>query len=70
MPRPGSIIPKAPIAKIIQTAGAKRVSDDAADALVKYLIGYAGKVGERAVKIAKHSGRKTVQAGDIRIAVK
>jgi len=70
MPRPGSIIPKAPIAKIIQNAGATRVSDDAATALVDFLIDYSLVVSERAIKIAKHSGRKTVQGGDIKIAVK
>ena len=70
MPRPGTTIPKAPIAKIIQNAGAKRVADDAADALVDYLTDYAVKISERAMKIAKHSGRKTVQGDDIKIAVK
>ncbi|MBD3164678.1 histone [Candidatus Woesearchaeota archaeon] len=68
MPRPGSIIPKAPLAKIMQKSGAKRVSDKAAEALANYLINYAGRISERAVRIARHSGRKTVQAGDIKVA--
>lgn len=70
MSRPGSIIPKAPIAKIMQKAGAKRISEKAVAALVDYLIDYGAEVSERANKIARHSGRKTVQAGDIKIAVK
>ena len=70
MPRPGTIIPKAPIAKIMQKAGAKRVSEDAVSALVDSLMDYAAEISERAIKIAKHSGRKTVQGGDIKIAVK
>jgi histone H3/H4 len=70
MPRPGTIIPKAPIAKIMQNSGAKRVSEDAVDVLVDYLIDYSTQLSERAIKIAKHSGRKTVQGGDIKIAVK
>jgi histone H3/H4 len=70
MPRPGSIIPKVPIAKIMNKAGAKRVSEGAIRTLTEYLIDYASKLSERAVKIAKHSGRKTVNAADIKIAVK
>ena len=70
MPRPGSIIPKVPVAKIMNKAGAKRVSDNAVSALADYLIDYASKISERAVRIAKHSGRKTVNGGDIKIAVK
>ena len=70
MPRPSTIIPKAPVAKIMQNAGAKRVSDDAAQVMVDYLIGYSTQISERAVRIAKHSGRKTVHGTDIRLAVK
>ena len=70
MPRPGTIIPKAPIAKIVQNAGAKRVSAGAVVVLVDYLIDYANDISERASRIAKHSGRKTVKAGDIKIAIK
>ena len=70
MPRPGSIIPKAPIAKIVQNAGAKRVSEGAVEVLVDYLFDYATKVSERAIRIAKHSGRKTIQGGDIKVAIK
>jgi histone H3/H4 len=70
MPRPGSVIPKAPIIKLMQKAGAKRVSDDAAEELVDYLIKYAAQISDRANKIAMHSGRKTIQAGDIKLAVK
>ena len=29
---------------------------------------YADQVGQKAVRIALHSGRKTVKAGDIRLA--
>lgn len=70
MPRPGSIIPKAPIAKIMQNSGAKRISEGAVDTLVDYLLDYASEISERAVRIAKHSGRKTIKAGDVKIAVK
>ena len=70
MPRPGTTIPKAAIAKIMQNAGAKRISDDAVSTLVDYLTDYAIELSERALKIAKHSGRKTIQDGDIKVALK
>jgi len=70
MPRPGKIIPKAPLGKIMQNVGAKRVSNGALDTLSDYLIDYATEIAERAAKIARHSGRKTVKKDDVKIAVK
>ncbi|MBS3136503.1 histone family protein [Candidatus Woesearchaeota archaeon] len=70
MPRPGSTIPRAPVARIMQKAGAKRVSEDAVGAMVDYLTDYATSLGEKAVSIAGHSGRKTVQAKDLELASK
>ena len=70
MPRPGTIIPKAPIAKIMQNVGAKRVSDDAVSVLVDYLIDFSAELSQRAIKIANHAGRKTVKGEDIKIALK
>ena len=68
MPRPGKTIPKAPLAKIMQKSGAKRISDNGLDVLSDYLLDYATKISTRAIKIAKHSGRKTVTDADIRIS--
>lgn len=65
-----SIIPKAPAARILQNAGAKRVSADAVDAFVDVLEDIATEIAEQASRIAKHSGRKTVQDGDIKLAAK
>ncbi|MBD3313019.1 histone [Candidatus Woesearchaeota archaeon] len=65
-----TIIPKAPVARILLNAGAKRVSADAVDAFTDVLQDTALKVGEQAARIAKHSGRKTVQEGDIKLAAK
>ena len=70
MPRKTSIIPKAPTARILQKAGAKRVSANAAEVFSEVLTEYAEKIALRAVQIAKHSGRKTVKDGDIKLAVK
>lgn len=68
--RKTSTIPKAPVARILMNAGAKRVSAKAAEAFADILYNMGLEIGERAVRIAKHSGRKTVQAGDIKIATK
>jgi len=64
------MIPKAPLARIIQRAGAKRVSADAADAFAEVLTEIALEIGEKAVKIAHHSGRKTVHEGDVTLAAR
>ncbi len=68
--RKTTTIPKAPVARILITAGAKRVSAKASEAFADVLHNMGLEIGERAVRIAKHSGRKTVQAGDVKIATK
>lgn len=70
MGRKGTIIPKAPVGRILLNVGAKRVSASAVDAFTEVLISKAEKIGTKAVKIAKHSGRKTVKAGDVKLAAK
>ena len=64
------IIPRAPVGRLITKAGAQRVSADAMNTLADILTDIAEEIGERAVKIAKHSGRKTVKAGDIKSAAR
>jgi len=70
MARNISIIPKAPFAKILLNAGAKRVSAEAIDAFAEVITDIAEEISTRAAKIAQHSGRKTIQDGDIKLAVK
>ncbi|MEM4263614.1 MAG: NFYB/HAP3 family transcription factor subunit [Candidatus Woesearchaeota archaeon] len=65
-----TIIPKAPVARLVQKAGAKRVSAEAVDFLVGILEEQALDIGRQAVRIAKHSGRKTVNDGDVKLAVR
>jgi histone H3/H4 len=64
------IIPKAPVARMLVNAGAERVSDEAADAFAEALEEIGLKISEKAARIAKHSGRKTVKAADISLAAK
>ena len=63
-------LPTAPVTKIVRNAGAERVSEDASQELVRLLEGYGTKIAKKAVSLAKHAGRKTVQAQDIREAAK
>ena len=65
-----TIIPKAPLARILMNAGAKRVSADAVNALTDAMDDFAERIGTQSVKIAKHSGRKTVHEGDVKLAAK
>lgn len=61
-------IPKSTVKKILKAAGAKRVSNEAADAFHKDMNRVAFTIAERAVKLAKHAKRKTVDLSDVRLA--
>jgi DNA-binding protein len=65
-----SILALAGMEKLLKKAGSERVSDTAKEALREALEEYAQHIGEKAFKFARHSGRKTVKAEDIKLAVK
>ena len=70
MARKITIIPKAPFGRILMKAGAKRVSAEATETFTEILTELAEKIATQAAKISKHSGRKTVNEGDIKLAAK
>ena len=65
-----SIIPNAPVARILMNAGAKRVSAEAAKTFTEKLEAIALEIAEDAVKISKHAGRKTIHDSDIKLAAR
>ncbi len=58
-------LPKAPVKRILANAGARRVSNNAVDAFVKALEKFTAELTKDAVKMAKRTGRKTIQKKDV-----
>lgn len=65
-----TVLPKSTMGKILKDAGATRVGEDAKVELAIILEEIGEEVGRRAVPFAKHAGRKTVKAEDIKLAVR
>jgi histone H3/H4 len=63
-----TIIPFAPIERVIRNAGAQRVSESAGMALTAILEEYGLEISREAIKLAEHARRKTVKAEDITLA--
>ncbi len=63
-------LPKAAVVRLAKKAGAVRVGEDAADALVAKAEGYIEAIAKQAFELAQHTGRKTIKAEDIDLATK
>ncbi|MBU7014520.1 MAG: histone family protein [Theionarchaea archaeon] len=59
-----------PIDKIMRKAGAERVSADAAKELAGILEEEAIEISKLAVEFAQHAGRRTINAEDVKLALK
>jgi len=64
------LLPLAAMEKILKSVGADRVSDKAKVALKNIVEDVSEEITQDAVKFAMHAGRKTVKAGDIKLAAK
>lgn len=62
--------PVAAIEQLMKHAGAERVSDNAKETLKKVIEERAFILAEQAIRFAAHAGRKTVKAGDIKLAAR
>ena len=64
------LLPLAAMEKILKQCGADRVSDKAKLALKNTMEDLADQIAVKAVNLAKHAGRVTVKASDIKLAAK
>ncbi len=64
------LLPLAAMEKIMKQCGAERVSDKAKVALKNSVEEIADRIATKAVNLAKHAGRVTVKASDVKLAAK
>lgn len=63
-------LPVAAVDRLIRKSGARRVSENAANALAEVLEERALAIASEAARLAEHAGRRTVRDVDIRLAAK
>lgn len=63
-------IPLAPLDRIFHKAGAERVGEDATQALRDILEYIAFDIASKSIELARHAGRKTVTADDVKTAIR
>ena len=61
-------LPVAAMLRIIRNATGMRVGRDAGEYLAEYLDEIASEIASEAGKYARHAGRKTVKASDLKLA--
>ncbi len=64
------LLPLAAMEKLLKRCGADRVADSGKQALKEVLEAKTDAIAQHAIKLATHAGRKTVKAGDIKLAAK
>ena len=61
-------LPMAPLERLLKEQGAHRVSKSALSEFAGVLEEIGSELASEAVRLAKHAGRKTVHASDVRLA--
>jgi histone H3/H4 len=61
-------LPLSALENLMKKKGAQRVSEESTKELKKILENYLYELSIKASKIASHSGRKTINSGDLLIA--
>jgi histone H3/H4 len=56
--------------KLLNKAGAERVSASAKEEMVEVLEEFAENIAKKAIRLAKHAGRKTVNKKDVKEAAR
>jgi histone H3/H4 len=69
MPRQKLLVPQAPLIRIFRSVEDIRVSKKAAESLALFLYGQAKVVAKKSGEIAKHRNSRTVNGGDVRLAI-
>jgi len=65
-----SELPLASVERIMRASGAERVSSDAVEELRDAIEEFAEAVAEASVQLAKHAGRVTIKAEDVKLAAR
>ena len=65
-----SSLPKAPVARIMKSVGATRISGDAVALVNEAMENYGIALATKANDYAHHAGRRTVKAEDVKLALK
>ena len=60
----------AAVYRILKKAGAERIGDDAVAEFKTALDEIGVQIGQKAVELSLHAGRKTIKAADVKLAVK
>jgi histone H3/H4 len=63
-------LPVAPFERVSKNAGAERTSEAALVELRDAVEDYAEALAKKSAEYAKHAGRKTIKADDVRLALK
>ena len=65
-----SELTKAPTARLMKSVGANRVSKDAVTLMNDAMESYGLSIAMKANDYARHAGRKTIKADDVKLALK